>query len=217
MTKPADPRKRIRNSLFWQLIVAFAVIICLAGGGVLVIWRIAWSKDDSSRGFPHRMDRCARRLATHYDQHRSWDGADEIIVAYPCGQGRRSAQDERTVALLATLDGTIVAAGDEVRIGRSLSEREMGHATPIVVDDESVGLLLKYSFDRPGGPPSAVAPFEWKSPALCSGTNKQSLQREASTPRPHNGSSELFGDAVIHPRSPLLASGRCRATVFRRA
>jgi signal transduction histidine kinase len=100
------------------------------------------------------MDRCARRLAEHYDRERNWDRVDEIIVAHPCGQDRKNVENERTVAILATVDGTIVAAGDETRVGQSLSEREMVHATSIRVDDEPVGLLLKYTFDRPGRPPS---------------------------------------------------------------
>jgi signal transduction histidine kinase len=162
MTKSIEPGKRIRNSLFWQLIVAFVIIICLAGGGVLAVWRIAWSEERPDNDYLHRMDRCARRLTEHYDRERIWDGVDEVIVAHPCGQDRKSAEDERTVAILATVDGTIVAAGDETRIGQSLSEREVAHATPIRVDDQLVGLLLKYSFDLPGGSPS-----DWHRPFVA--------------------------------------------------
>jgi hypothetical protein len=88
MTKSIEPGKRIRNSLFWQLIVAFVIIICLAGGGVLAVWRIAWSEERPDNDYLHRMDRCARRLTEHYDRERIWDGVDTRHTY----QGRRSAR-----------------------------------------------------------------------------------------------------------------------------
>jgi len=139
--------KSVRIPLFWQLIIAFAAITLLAGGGVLLVWGVSGDREERSRDYPRRMSRCAAQLEEYYSQQGSWEGVDALIVAYPCQRDRKHDDDERDVAILATVDGTIVAAGDVDRVGQTLSNQEMDHAAPILVDDQPVGLLLKYSFE----------------------------------------------------------------------
>lgn len=141
-----------RPRLFWQLFIAFAVVTFLAVCGFLVILRVAWN----GWGPPHR-DRwiphvrgCDGRLAAHYAQHGSWDGAGAIVTSRFCLHDRDKRGDQ--VVVLAAVDGTIVASSDEGRLGQMLSEHERDWAESIEVDDRAVGFLLSYSYDDERNP-----------------------------------------------------------------
>jgi signal transduction histidine kinase len=138
-------KKKIQQiPLFWQLVIAFSLIILLAGGCVFLALGTVLHRTDPAREHPIRMGRCARSLADHYDQRESWEGVDALIATYPCGSARHGDNDSRDVAILATMDGTIVAAGDAGRLGQTLSDREKEYTTPVWVDGKKVGLLLTY-------------------------------------------------------------------------
>lgn len=143
--------KRIRVSLFWQLIIAFSLIVFLVGGGMVLAWHVASDREKSFRDSPFRVRRCAEGLSEYYDRQGSWEGVEALVVAYPCQyNGNLRNDDSREVTALASVDGTIVADGNSSRLGQTLSDREKDHATPVWVNGQPVGLLLTYEIKYSG-------------------------------------------------------------------
>jgi len=136
---------------FWQLIIAFGLIILLAGGGTLVAGRLALGNLESfARSNPAAMMLLwVDRLGNYHAQRGSWQGVEDLVAGYPCGPGWGpwDAGWEREYAL-ATPDGVIVAASDAERLGQTLRPPERAFAAPIVVSGEQVGLLTLSTFGR---------------------------------------------------------------------
>jgi len=148
---------------FWQLIVAFVLVIVLAVGGVFLAGRAALNALGSS--VHDRLPAVARlwtdRLAGYYERQASWEGVDALIASYPCGPGWAPwGQDWQMDYSLTTVDGTIVAASERDWVGHTFSRAELRRAIPIVVAGRPVGFLFLLSFDHFGTePPSAVVGF----------------------------------------------------------
>jgi signal transduction histidine kinase len=141
---------KLHFRFFWQLLIAFVLIIILAGGGVFLAGRVALDKlgPFASGRVLTTTHLWTNRLADYYDQQSSWDGVATLISGYPCGSGWGPwDQDWQMDYLLATADGTIVADATGKRLGQTLSRPERTWATPIMVDDQQVGLLLLSPFD----------------------------------------------------------------------
>ena len=141
---------KLHFRFFWQLLIAFVLIIILAGGGVFLAGRVALDKlgPFASGRVLTTTQLWSNRLADYYDQRSSWDGVATLITGYPCGAGWGPwDQDWQMDYLLATADGTIVADATGKRLGQTLSRPERTWATPIMVDDQQVGLLLLSPFD----------------------------------------------------------------------
>jgi signal transduction histidine kinase len=131
-------------------LIAFVLIIILAGGGVFLAGRVALNKlgPFASGRVLTTTHLWANRLADYYDQRGSWDGVATLITGYPCEPGWGPwDQDWQMDYLLATADGTIVADAMGERLGQTLNRPERTWATPIMVDDQQVGLLLLSPFD----------------------------------------------------------------------
>lgn len=133
---------KLRHRFFWQLLAAFILIIILAGGGTF----LASSPDSIARGiFAHDISSemtqiWSNHLADYYAQHGSWSDVVILSIGY-----RRAPWDDEYQPvdyILATAEGEVVAASNNTRLGQSLSPTERSLATPIVVDDQRVGLLL---------------------------------------------------------------------------
>ena len=142
---------KLHFRFFWQLLIAFVLVIILAGGGVFLAGRVALNKlGPFASGRVLTMTHLwANRLADYYDQRGSWDGVATLITGYPCEPGWGPwDQDWQMDYLLTTADGTIVADPTGERLGQTLSRPERTWATPIMVDDQQVGLLLLSPFDH---------------------------------------------------------------------
>ena len=145
-------RRSFHVRFFWQLIIAFALVILLAGGGMLLAGRAALSNLESfARDHsPVMMRLWADRLAGYYDQQSSWEGVDSLIAGYPCEPGWGPwDQDWQADYVVAAPDGTIVAASKGERLGQPLRPPEMALAAPITINDQQVGLLLLSPFNYP--------------------------------------------------------------------
>jgi signal transduction histidine kinase len=143
---------KLHFRFFWQLLTAFVLVILLAGGGVFLAGHIALNKlgPFASGRVLTTTQLWADRLADYYDQQGSWDGVVTLVTDYPCGPGWGPwGQDWQVDYVLATADGTIVADATGERLGQTLSRPERAWATPIMVDDQQVGLLLLSPFDHP--------------------------------------------------------------------
>jgi signal transduction histidine kinase len=141
---------KLHFRFFWQLLIAFVLIIILAGGGVFLAARVALDKlGPFASGRALTMTHLwADRLADYYDQQGSWEGVATLVTDYPCGPGWGPwDQNWQVDYVLATADGTIVADATGERLGQTLKRPERTWATPIMVDDQQVGLLLLSPFD----------------------------------------------------------------------
>jgi len=151
---------KLHLRFFWQLLIAFVLVIILAGGGVFLAGRVALNKlGPFTHDRPPVTTRLwADRLADYYEQKGSWEGVVSLIASYPYGPGWGPwDQDWQIEYVLATADGTIVASSGGERLGQTLSHPEWIWATPIMVDDQQVGLLLLSPLVHVGSGPSAMA------------------------------------------------------------
>jgi signal transduction histidine kinase len=141
--------KWLNVRFFWQLIVAFAAVIFLAGGGVFLSGRLFLIRLETfSRDNPLSVTSLwVDRLSSYYARNGTWEDVDTLVTDYPCGAdwGPWDQAWQMDYAV-ATLDGVVVAANDSESVGRSLRRAELALAAPIVVNDEQVGLLLLSPF-----------------------------------------------------------------------
>jgi signal transduction histidine kinase len=149
------PKLHLR--FFWQLLIAFVLVIILVGGGMFLAGRVALNKlgPFASGRVLATTPLWADRLADYYAQQGNWEGVASLIAGYPCEPSWGPwGQDWQMDYVLATADGTIVADAMGGRLGQTLSRPERAWATPIIVDDQQVGLLLLSPFDhlRPAHP-----------------------------------------------------------------
>jgi hypothetical protein len=85
------------SRFFWQLIIAFVLIILLAAGGMFLAGRSVLNNLESFiRDHPLVMTRLwTDRLAAYYDERSSWEGVDSLIAGYPCEPGWDPWDQER--------------------------------------------------------------------------------------------------------------------------
>lgn len=152
--------RKLHVQFFWQLIIAFGVVIVLAAGGVLLAGRIALDNIEffMDDGLPLATRLLADRLASYYNQEGSWEGVDSLIDSYLEDPGWGPWDEEWEVGyVVAAADGTVVAASDAERLDQALRPLEEVLAAPIVVENQQVGLLLLSPFDHFGtGRPAEV-------------------------------------------------------------
>ena len=159
------PRDRVRTPhvrFFWQLILAFVVVILLAGGGTVLAGRLALKRLESfARENPQVTTRLwVDHLASYYGRQGSWEGVDDLIAGYPC-QAEWGPWDESWYGdyALAMPDGLVVSSSDEGLVGRYLRKPQLKLSTPIVVDGRQVGFLLLNPFVHPEVDLHAVLAF----------------------------------------------------------
>lgn len=148
--KSKIPTSQISLRFFWQLIIAFVLVILLAAGGMFLAGRSVLNDLESFiRDHPLVMTHLwTDRLAAYYDEQSSWEGVDSLIAGYPCEPGWDPwDQDWQMGYDVATVDGTIVAASGSERLGQSMRPAELVLADPIMLNGQQVGLLLLSPFD----------------------------------------------------------------------
>jgi len=129
---------------FWQLIIAFVAVILLAGGGTLLAGHLTFRPMEilTLNSVPSLMRPWSESLSRYHAEHGGWDGVDELIAGYPCGDGWiAGGLGEDIEYVVAATNGTIVAASREERVGQSLRYGEKNVALPIQVGDQIVGYL----------------------------------------------------------------------------
>jgi signal transduction histidine kinase len=132
---------------FWQLIVAFFAVILLSGGGIFLAGHLTLRQVESytQDSLPAMARPWVDSLGSYYAGRGTWQGVDALVANYPCGPGWQVEQGEYDY-VLANPGGTIVAASDEDLVGQSLRHRERKAALPILVDGQTVGLLILSPF-----------------------------------------------------------------------
>jgi len=154
--RPSKTRRpRLQMRFFWQLLAAFGLIVLVAGGGMYVAGRLLSADIGPLRtdvpGLQPQM--WADRLSRYYQEQTGWEGVSSFIATYPCGADWGPwGENWEADYLLASADGTIVAASDGHRIGQSLRPQEWAMATQVYADGQVVGLLRLFSLNRFGSP-----------------------------------------------------------------
>ena len=149
-------RPKFYLRFFWRLIAAFVLVIICVGGGVLLAGRAALSAMEELVGQDSIQIRIlwSTRLTEYYEQNGSWDGVESLVGTFPCGsEWGHWTEDLPMTYVVASVDGTIVAASQEDRVGQSLGRREQAWAVPIVPESEQVGFFVINPFiaDWQGG------------------------------------------------------------------
>jgi signal transduction histidine kinase len=154
-------RRKFHLRFFWQLIIAFALVTILVGGGMFLAGRAALNRIEplAHGGYTVVTRLWTDRLADYYEEQGGWAGVDTMIAGYPCGPSWGPwDEDWQMDYVLTTADGTIVSVGGDEQLGQTLGRWELDWATSIVVNDQQVGFLFLPSFDFLGlGRPSIVS------------------------------------------------------------
>jgi signal transduction histidine kinase len=130
----------MRGSLFWKLMIAFAVVILIGIGGALALaGRVAEVEFRRYAGSENRWQDTVSDLADYYVAHGSWDGVDSVLSR---GRGRGQGQSGGPPVCLADADGRVVFDQTDGGVGQAARNAELATGLPIVVDGERVGTLL---------------------------------------------------------------------------
>jgi signal transduction histidine kinase len=129
----------MRGSLFWKLMLAFAVVILVGIGGALLLAGRVTEVEFRRYAGESRWQETAAEVADYYAAHESWDGVESVLFS---GQGRGRDQGSGPPARLADAEGRIVASRSATDAGKVVSAEELGAGLPIVVDGKLVGTLL---------------------------------------------------------------------------
>lgn len=89
-------------------------------------------------------------LAEYYSTHGSWEGVQEV---YPSGQ-IPPAEDGKPYPsfTIADSEGRALCEGGGFHTGDSIPEHELNYGVPIIVDGETVGVLVLERMPFPGNP-----------------------------------------------------------------
>jgi signal transduction histidine kinase len=130
----------MRSSLFWKLMVVFAVVILIGiGGALLMAGRVAEVEFRRYAGSENRWQDTVSELADYYATNGSWDGVDGVLSR---GRGRGQGQGGGPPVRLADVDGRIVFDREGASVGQVARNAELEAGLPIVVAGERVGTLL---------------------------------------------------------------------------
>lgn len=147
----------LRFRFFWQLLIAFVLVIIFAGGGIFLAGHAALN--ELGNFFDNEAPVITRlltdRLTCYYEQHGSWEGVDTLLAGY-ASEIDKDPWEEGWQFVLATAEGAIVADATGERPGQVLTQPELARAIPIVVDNRQAGLLLLSPSDRFEDEPPAI-------------------------------------------------------------
>ena len=134
--------RRLRNSLFWKLMLSFMLVVLVAVASVALIARQTATSElhrlrqGESQAGPTDL---GYRLADYYIQTGSWDG-----VSFLFDEGRGQGQSGRggPPSRLADADGQVVLDTLGEQVGQRLSSDELAQGEAIMVAGQRVGTLL---------------------------------------------------------------------------
>ncbi len=148
----------IRNSLFFRLMGAFALVIL---AGVVVVTFIANQTTTNEfqqymfRGQMVRLGDLAGELANYYRARGSWEGVNNVLRDVSTSMmggapnngaimsGMMGGMGVSSGGLwLADTRGSIIGSSDNSRVGETITPAERADATPIQVNGQTVGLLI---------------------------------------------------------------------------
>jgi signal transduction histidine kinase len=133
------PPLRFTARFFWQLILAFVLVILLMYGGMMLAMQLAFGAD----GATPLSTLWSERLSAYHAGHDGWQGVSEMMAEYPIGQDWAPwDQTWQVEYVLADGNGLILSAADSNRVGERLNLLEQAVAVPISEDGRTVGSLI---------------------------------------------------------------------------
>lgn len=148
----------MRQSLFWKIMAAFALVVAVTVGGVILVTRQTTTNEFRQYMFGGGagQDQLAAQLADYYTQNGSWSGLEAYIgessmmtrgggPAGPAGQG---GPGRRIVVVDA--QGNVVADSTGATRGQ-LPSSQLSRGVPIVAKGQRVGTLIVSGSGLMGG------------------------------------------------------------------
>jgi two-component system OmpR family sensor kinase len=147
-------RGRMRLSLFWKLMAAFAFVVAVTVSGVIVVARQTTASEFRQYMFGGGggLDQIAAQLADYYAQNGSWSGVQVFIggggMMRSSGPGGQGGMGRRII--IADTQGNVVADSAGLSSGQ-LPSSQLARGTPIVARGRRVGMLLASGGNQMGG------------------------------------------------------------------
>jgi two-component system, OmpR family, sensor histidine kinase BaeS len=138
-----EPVKVSIRSLTVKLIIAF-LVVSLAGTVLLALW----AGRTTSNAFTSFVDEqeqaeLVSRLAGYYRLNNNWDGVEALLGAPATpGQGTGPGRGQGAGVALADASGEVVVPGGGNPRSHQLTAEALAEGTPVVVNGETVGILL---------------------------------------------------------------------------
>ncbi|MEW6030172.1 MAG: sensor histidine kinase [Chloroflexota bacterium] len=133
------------RSITLKLIGAF-LAIGLISIAIIVLLARQNTRDEFNRFVAvGRGEDLVTELADYYRTHGSWDGVQEV---YPPGEGGKPYPS----FTIADSEGQALCEGGGFHTGDSIPEHELNYGVPIIVDEETVGVLVLERMPFPGNP-----------------------------------------------------------------
>jgi two-component system sensor histidine kinase BaeS len=139
-----EPRPRVRLSLVWKFLLAFALVVLAGIGAVSLVANQVAAREVRSfmfRGGMTTASALADSLIGYYRGRGSWQGVESLLGAPRMGMGPGGAGMMGVRLRLADDSGHVIA-GDRAAIGSSLTAAEMQAAENLQVDGSTIGYLL---------------------------------------------------------------------------
>lgn len=133
----------MRNSLFVRLMGAFAAVILAGILVVTVVANQATAREFQTYTMPGdsaRLAGIAQGLSQYYQARGSWNGVN--IALDSISNAMMSDHMGMGALWLADANGAILASADNSRVGETLTNAERRAAAPVIVNGETVGLVL---------------------------------------------------------------------------
>ncbi len=163
---------QIFNRLWVRLTLAFAVVAVIGIGLASLLANLAI--DNNFRSFVGRSEATAQnsdlttQLTTYYTEHQSWDGVGTVLIPprpqnnsgpQPGGPQPGGPPPNRfgppQAMIVTNAAGQIVFDSRQQRVGSTLSQAEHNAATPLQVQNQTVGYLIFTP-----GPVTTLRPIE---------------------------------------------------------
>jgi two-component system, OmpR family, sensor histidine kinase BaeS len=123
-----------------KLILAFLVISLVSISALLVLTRTTTDREFGRFLNTRLQDELVERLAGYYSRHGSWDGIETAMPNFNgMGGGHKMSPGEYAIA---DADGNVVLGSMKYRMGRMLQRSLLETASPIIVNNQTVGYLL---------------------------------------------------------------------------
>jgi signal transduction histidine kinase len=138
------------GSLSTKLTLAFMAVGLV--GAILVAVIVGQRTRAAFEGFIQNQEQevLANNLERYYALNGSWEGVAEALRRLAAGGpgpgqggGRRSFERYWDLFTLVGADRSVIFSGRPANIGRTVSERDLAQAEPLVVDGETVGWLVR--------------------------------------------------------------------------
>jgi len=100
------------------------------------------------------------QLAIYYEQHGSWQGANRVLMRLYRDGDKLPLEQRPLPWIVVDETGSPVTGSGQNRSNRQINQRDLEQGTPIQVNGETVGYLVRIPFERgPGQTPSPEETF----------------------------------------------------------